>query len=149
METQRFPIFPRLIGLVCVALGLLGLGGDIYAFTQPEIVAAFPAWVHIIGVLVDILFLTCGIGIILRKKSLYLLGMVNCLICAVYTVASWPLIHWDELITVRGYELPEEAIAAGIVIAKAMAVVIAIVLPIAFLVVLAFYYARINSDIWR
>ena len=145
----HFPVFPRVIGLVCVALGLLGLGGDIYTFTQPAMVAAAPAWVHIVGVLVDILFLAGGIGIILRKKSLYLLEMANCFICAVYSVISMRLLDWDEMIRVRGYELPPEAVSAGILIGKAMVVLIGVIVPIAFLVVLAFYYRRISRDVWR
>ncbi len=149
METLKFPILPRLIGLVWVALGLVGLGGDIYTFTQPPMLAAAPAWVHIVGVLIDLLFLAGGVGIVLRKKCLYLLAMGNCLIYGVYTVASWPFMHWDELITASGYQLSEQAISAGVFVAKSMAILMGVLLPAAFLVVLGFYYRRINPNTWR
>lgn len=149
MEAQKFPLFPRLIGLVCLALGLIGLGGDIYTFTQPAALAAAPAWAHIVSVFVDLLFLAGGVGVMLRKKRLYLLAMGACIVCSAYTAISYPFMHWERLIAASGHQLSEQAISAGVFVAKSMTIVMGVLLPIAFLAILGFYYRRINPDTWR
>lgn len=149
MEARKFPILPQLIGLVCVALGVLGLAGDVYTFTHPAMLATAPLWVHTGTVIIDLLFLAGGVGIIMRKKRLYLLAMGSCLTSGVHTVASWSFLHWDELITASGHQLPEQAISAAVFIAKLMAILMGVLLPAAFLVVLGLYYRRINPDTWR
>ncbi len=149
MARQRFPILPRLAGLVCAALGLLGVGGDIYALIDRTMLGTMPTWMHITGMVSDILLLGGGIGIIMGKKSLYIVGMAACFICGVYVVVTWPLLDWNQMMAIPGYQLPKEAVSTAVFMAKTMAAILGVFLPAALLVVLACYYRRIQRDIWR
>ena len=149
MEDQKFPVLPRLIGLMCLALGLLGLGGDIYTFTQPAMLAATPICIHVVSLFVDILLLAGGAGIMMRRKPLYLLAMTACIVCSANEAIAYSLTQWEKAIPASYHQLPQQAIMAGIFLAKTMTILMGVLLPLAFLAILGFYYRRINPTTWR
>jgi MFS superfamily sulfate permease-like transporter len=78
-----------------------------------------------------------------------LLAMTACIVCSANEAIAYSLTQWEKAIPASYHQLPQQAITAGIFLAKTMTILMGVLLPLAFLAILGFYYRRINPTTWR